>query len=69
MTDQDPFARTSASDEPAHSAGPDPSDGSATGGVRYDHPSSSSSGHGSGPGSTATMPRTDTPTGWPATWT
>jgi putative serine protease PepD len=50
MTDQDPFARTPQSGEPAHAAGPVPRDGSTTpGGVRYDDQQ----------GGTATMPRSD----------
>ncbi|WP_018333016.1 S1C family serine protease [Actinomycetospora chiangmaiensis] len=54
MTDQDPFARTPQSGEPAHAAGPVPRDGSTpTGGVRYDDTQ----------GGTATMPRSDQPSG------
>ncbi|MEJ2867056.1 trypsin-like peptidase domain-containing protein [Actinomycetospora sp. OC33-EN08] len=52
MTDQDPFARTPQSGEPAHSAGPAPRDGSAGTGVRYDAPPTN-------PGGTATMPRSE----------
>ncbi|MDL5157854.1 S1C family serine protease [Actinomycetospora termitidis] len=52
MTDQDPFARTPQSGEPAHSAGPAPRDGSPGAGVRYDDPTTN-------PGGTATMPRSD----------
>ncbi|WP_433801402.1 S1C family serine protease [Actinomycetospora sp. CA-084318] len=54
MTDQDPFARPPQSGEPAHSAGPVPRDGSAAGGVRYEDPAQ---------GGTATMPRSDPPSG------
>jgi putative serine protease PepD len=75
MTDQDPFAREAPPGEPTHSAGPAPRDGST--GVRYENPQHDAPGHttptpadpwrapsgADTPGGTATMPRTEQPTG------